>query len=221
MWEQNYLKNNPSERIRLERLSENERRVEPLDERMAINLLSITKTDTMTGKRSYAILDLFLGTGIRREELVALNLKDVHISQTRTSSITIRKGKGDKTRIIPLAKPQKDSLFEWIKVRDGYADQIKTDAIFVTRLGTRPTGESVRQLIKAKLKQLGIDEKGISVHSLRHLFASAYNSANQNDLVGLQAITGHSNLSTLSIYTHPTLKRIADNLDNLVINKYR
>ena len=221
LWEHNYLKNNPSERIRLARLSENERRVEPLDERMAINLLSITKTDTMTGKRTYAILDLFLGTGIRREELVALNLKDMHILQTRTSSITIRKGKGDKTRIVPLARPQKDSLIKWIKVRDSYADQIKTDAIFVTRLGTRPTGESIRQLIKSKLKQLGIDEKGISVHSLRHLFASAYNSANQNDLIGLQSITGHSNLSTLSIYTHPTIKRTQENMEKMGINKNR
>jgi site-specific recombinase XerD len=221
LWEQGHIKENPSERIRLERLSDNEKRVEPLDERVAINLLSITKTDTITGKRVYAILDLLLGTGIRREELVALNLNDMHILQTRTSFITIRKGKGDKTRIIPLARPQKDSLLEWLKVRESYANQIKTDAVFVTRLSTRPTGESIRQLIKAKLKQLGIDEKGISVHSLRHLFASAYNSVNQNDLVGLQAITGHSNLSTLGIYTRPTLKRTLENIEKMGVNKNR
>ena len=104
-------------------------------------------------------------------------------------------------------------------MRESYANQIKTDAIFVTKLGTRPTDESIRQLIKAKLKQLEIDERGISVHSLRHLFASAYNSANQNDLVGLQAITGHSNLSTLGIYTHPTLKRTQENLEKMGVNK--
>ena len=51
-----------------------------------------------------------------------------------------------------------------------------------TRLGTRPTGESIRKIIKSKLRQLGIDEKAVSVHALRHLFASAYNEATQNDL---------------------------------------
>ena len=209
------------ERIRLERLSQNEKRVEPLDERVAINLLSITKTDTITGKRSYAILDLLLGTGIRREELVELNLRDVNILQTRTSTITIRKGKGDKMRVIPLAKPQKESLGAWLKAREGYAREINNEAVFITRLGTRPTGESIRQLVKSKLKQLGIEEKGVSVHSLRHLFASAYNAVNQNDLVGLQAITGHANLSTLGIYTHPTLKRTQENLEKMGVNKNR
>jgi site-specific recombinase XerD len=218
LWGNGYIKDNPTDRIRLERLSDNEKHVEPLDERVAINLLSITKTKTTTGKRSYAILDLLLGTGIRREELVELDLKDVNILQTRTSTITIRKGKGDKARVIPLAKPQKESLTKWIKVRSDYARDNKSEAVFITRLGTRPTGESIRQLVKSKLNQLGIDEKGISVHSLRHLFASSYNAANQNDLVGLQSITGHSNLSTLGIYTHPTLKRTEENLEKMSVN---
>jgi len=215
------LKENPAERIRLERLSENEKKVEPLDERVAINLLSITKTDTMTGIRTYAILDLFLGTGIRREELTALDIKDVHLSKTQASTITIRKGKGDKTRIIPLGRQQKESLTKWLEVREQYAKEIKTEAVFITRLGSRPTGESIRQLVKSKLKQLGIEEKGIAVHALRHLFASAYNAANQNDLVGLQAITGHANLATLGIYTHPTLKRTQENLEKMKINRNR
>ncbi|NMC35218.1 MAG: tyrosine-type recombinase/integrase [Veillonellaceae bacterium] len=221
LWENHHLKDNPAERIRLERLSENEKKVDPLDERVAVNLLSITKTDTMTGKRIYAILDLFVGAGLRREELVGLDLKDIYIPQTRVATITIRKGKGDKLRVIPLAGPQKDSLAAWLEVRSDYAAKIKTEAVFLTRLGTRPTGESIRQLVKTKLKQLGIDEKGIAVHSLRHLFASAYNAANQNDLVGLQAITGHANLSSLGIYTHPTLKRTQENLEKMVINKNR
>ena len=221
LWENRELKDNPAERIRLERLSDNEKKIEPLDERVAINLLSITKTDTMTGKRVYAILDLLLGTGIRREELVGLDLKDIYIPQTRVATITVRRGKGDKQRVIPLAGPQKESLTSWLEVREHYAGKIRSEAVFITRLGTRPTGESIRQLIKSKLKQLGIDEKGIAVHSLRHLFASAYNAANQNDLVGLQAITGHANLATLGIYTHPTLKRTQENLEKMRINKNR
>lgn len=221
IWENRVLKDNPAERIRLERLSDNEKKVEPLDERVAINLLSITKTDTMTGKRTYAILDLLLGTGVRREELVGLDLKDIYIPQTRVATITVRRGKGDKQRVIPLAGPQKESLSAWLEIREQYAGQSRSEAVFITRLGTRPTGESIRQLIKSKLKQLGIDEKGIAVHSLRHLFASAYNAANQNDLVGLQAITGHANLSSLGIYTHPTLKRTQENLEKMRINKNR
>ena len=110
LWENHQLENNPAERIRLERLTDNEKKTEPLDERVAINLLSIIKTNTMTGIREYAMIDLFLGTGIRRDELAKLDIQDVHISQTRSSTIIIRKGKGDKARTIPLARAQKESL---------------------------------------------------------------------------------------------------------------
>jgi len=65
LWENHQLENNPAKRIRLERLTYNEKKTKPLDERVAINLLSIIKTDTMTGIREYAMIDLFLGTGIQ------------------------------------------------------------------------------------------------------------------------------------------------------------
>lgn len=219
--ENGHMKSNPVERIKHERLSESEKRIEPLDERVAINLLAITKTDTITGKRIYAIIDLFLGNGLRREELANLNVGDVHLSKTQTSTIKIRHGKGDKSRVLPLAGPQKESLSAWLKVRDFYAQKIKSEAVFITRIGTRPTGESLRKIIKGKFKQLGIDDYGVAVHALRHLFASSYNAANQNDLVGLQAITGHANLASVGIYTHPTLKRTKENLEKMKINKNR
>jgi integrase/recombinase XerC len=147
LWENHKVETNPAERIRLEQLSANEKKTEPLDELVAINLLSIIKTYTKTGIREYAMIDLFLGTGIRREELAKLDIQDVHISQTRSSSIIVRKGKGDKTRTIPLARAQKESLTQWLEVREGYAREIKSEALFITRLGTRPSGESIRKII--------------------------------------------------------------------------
>ena len=99
------------------------------------NLLSITKTDTITGKRIYAILDLLLGTGIRREELVGLDLKDIYIPQTRVATITVRRGKGDKLRVIPISRPQKESLSGWLRVRAEYAGKIKSDAGFYNSPG--------------------------------------------------------------------------------------
>jgi len=77
------------------------------------------------------------------------------------------------------------------------------------------------KLINSKLNRLGIDENGIAVDFLRHLFASAYNAANQNDLGCLQAITGLANLASLGICTPPTLKRILENLEKMRINKNR
>ena len=167
------------------------------------------------------MIDLFLCTSIRRDELAKLDIQDVHISQTRLPTIIVRKGKGDKTRTIPLARTQKESRTIRLEVCGDYTREIKSDALFITRLGTRPTGESIHKIIKSKLRQLGIDEKGISVHALRHLFASAYNEATQNDFAGLKEITGNSNLSNLGNYTHPTLKRIQDNLEKMKINRNR
>jgi len=83
-----------------------------------------------------------------------------------------------------LARAQKESLTIRLEVREDYAREIKSDALFITRLGTRSTGQSIRKIIKSKLRQVGIDEKGISLHALRHLFALAYNEATQNDLEG-------------------------------------
>ena len=137
------------------------------------------------------------------------------------ATIHVRRGKGNKSRIISLARPQKESLSDWFTVRNNYAKEIKSEAIFITRLGIRHTGEFIRQLVKGKLAQLGIEEAGISVHSPRHLFASSYNEANQNDLVGVQAITGHANLASLSVYTHPTLKRTVQNLEKMKITRNR
>lgn len=80
-------------------------KVEPLDERVAINLLSIIKTNTKTGKREYAIIDLLLSTRKRTEELVGLDIQDVKISKTRPSTINIHKGKEDKSMIWLDCKP--------------------------------------------------------------------------------------------------------------------
>ena len=79
------------------------------------------------------MIDLFLGTGIRRDELAKLDIQDVHISQTRSSTITVRKGKGGKTRTILWAWAQKESLTKWLEVREDYARDIKSDALFIAR----------------------------------------------------------------------------------------
>ena len=73
-------------------------------------------------------------------------------------AVPVRKGKGDKTRTIPLARAQKESLTIRLEVREDYVREMKSDALFITRLGTRPSGESIRKIIKSKLRQLGIDE---------------------------------------------------------------
>ena len=60
-----------------------------------------------------------------------------------SSTITVRKGKGDKTRTIPLARAQEESLTIRLEVRKDYAREIKSDALFITRLGIRTSGESI------------------------------------------------------------------------------
>ena len=89
LWENHKLKENPAERIRVERLNDSEKAPKALEERDGINLLSIIKTNTITGIRNYAMIYLLLGTGLRREELANLDLEDVYLSKTRLSTITI------------------------------------------------------------------------------------------------------------------------------------
>ena len=61
------------------------------------------------------------------------------LTRIASSTIAVCRGEGDKTRTIPLARAQKESLTIRLEVREDYARKIKSGALFITRVGTRPT----------------------------------------------------------------------------------
>ncbi len=148
----------------------------------------------MLAFRDKAILGTFLYTGIRRGELLALKLDDADLE---ACTLAVRNGKGGKGRVIPLCDEVIELLRDWLELRS----ECDHDVLFTTRLG-QPLGKHGLQDTFCRAKQAaGIEREGVTIHTLRHTFASAL-LQNGADLVSIQRLLGHSSLDTTAIYLH-------------------
>lgn len=181
-----------------------------LNEEEMERLLSEPDISKENGLRDRAILELLYSSGLRVSELVGLN-KD-HINLKRREFMV--RGKGQKDRPIFIS----EEAAEWIqKYLDMRTDN--TTPLFVRVGGNkksdqtgnhkRLTARSVQRMVARYALLAGIT-KHVSPHTLRHSFATDL-LMNGADLRSVQAMLGHSNISTTQIYTHvtdPHLKQI-------------
>jgi site-specific recombinase XerD len=171
--------------------------------------------------RDKAIAFLMLYAGPRVEETYALNLGDIEI-YPRSGMIHIRKGKNAKERDVPLPKPARDALTEWLKIRSEYA--IKHDALFVElRHSTfkRLSMRSIQMMVTEAGRRAGLDRLEppvkITPHILRHTYLYMLRKAGVSAEVRAE-MAGHS-LETTMKYGSPKLeekRRAADLLDDAV-----
>ena len=145
-------------------------------------------------KRDYAILMLFLNCGIRRSELVNLNISDVYEDRIRVV------GKGNKERFVYFGSACRKAIDQYLEERN---QKVLTDnrALFGSRNGNRISVEAVHRLVKKSLLQAGLDSTQFSAHKLRHTAATMMLSGGV-DVKTVQEVLGHENLNTTQIYTH-------------------
>lgn len=145
-------------------------------------------------KRDYAILMLFLNCGIRRSELVGLNLTDVYEDRIRVV------GKGNKERFVYFGAACRKAIDAYLVERN---QKVLTDnrALFGSRDNNRISVTAVHRLVKKALLQAGLDSTQFSAHKLRHTAATMMLSGGV-DVKTLQEVLGHENLNTTQIYTH-------------------
>lgn len=145
-------------------------------------------------KRDYAILMLFLNCGIRRSELVGLNLKDVYEDRIRVV------GKGNKERFVYFGTPCRKAIDAYLVERN---KKVLTDnrALFGSRDGNRISVTAVHRLVKKHMLAAGLDATQFSAHKLRHTAATMMLSGGV-DVKTVQEVLGHENLNTTQIYTH-------------------
>ena len=169
-------------------------------------------TQTPPGMRDRAILELLFSSGLRVSELVGLDRDHINLKRREFSV----RGKGQKDRPIFISP----DAAEWVqKYIDQRADNAKP--LFVRYSGSkkvdltgnfhRLTARSVQRMV-AKYALLAGITKHVSPHTLRHSFATDL-LMNGADLRSVQALLGHSNISTTQIYTHvtdPHLKSVHD-----------
>lgn len=144
--------------------------------------------------RDYAILMLFLNCGIRRSELVGLNISDVYEDRIRVI------GKGNKERFVYFGSACRKAINAYMNVRN---KKVLTDnrALFGSRNGNRISVTAVHRLVEKAIKQAGLDPTQFSAHKLRHTAATMMLSGGV-DVKTVQEVLGHENLNTTQIYTH-------------------
>lgn len=189
-----------------------------LNEEELSRLFAQPDLTTVSGLRDKAILELLFSSGLRVSELTGLD-KD-HINLKRREFMV--RGKGQKDRPIFISQ----EAAYWIQLYlDKREDNVRP--LFLRYSGTkkvdlsgnfhRLTVRSVQRLVAHYALMAGIT-KHVSPHTLRHSFATDL-LMNGADLRSVQAMLGHSNISTTQIYTHvtdPHLKAVHEKFHGII-----
>jgi integrase/recombinase XerD len=164
-------------------------------------LLEAPDTSEPEGLRDRAMIELLYATGVRVSELISLTSASVDIDR----GVLFCTGKGSKQRRVPVGRSAIGWLQKYQAARRALLAGRESQRLFVG-YGGRPL---TRQLFWAALKKhaakAGI--RGVSPHVLRHSFAT-HLLEHGADTRSVQAMLGHSDLSTTQIYTHVTGERL-------------
>ena len=161
--------------------------------------------------RDRAIAAVFFYAGLRLSELAALDMTDVAVT-ARRGRVTVRAGKGDAYRDVPLNSACRSALDEWFPVRakqltalaagsDGeHAASAKTSALWLSRSGTRMGTRAIDLVIRRLAAEAGLQ---LSAHVLRHTCVTNLIRSGA-DVVMVAEIAGHRRLDTTRRYSLPS-----------------
>ena len=212
------IKTMPAERIELAKTTE--RSLDLITQEELSRILESPNGSDEKSLRDKAILELLFSTGLRVSELCSLP-RDINL---RSDELSIR-GKGGKVRVVFLSDEAKKCVKNYLDKRKDMNDGLfvrvnqdldKKNAKEVKKSSGRTTIDqknnldrrSIERIVKHYAIKAGVSRK-VTPHTLRHLFATDLLS-NGADLRSVQALLGHSSISTTQIYTHVTDKHLRD-----------
>ncbi len=166
-------------------------------------LTQIEFPDNFAGKTERLILELLYQTGIRRAELVGLKISSVDIGNKSIKVI----GKGNKERMIPIARELAQFITQYIEERNKM-DDIHHDYLFMLKNGKPVYPKYVYNVVKQYLSMTTTLDKR-SPHVLRHTFATHLLNKGA-DLNAVKELLGHANLTATQIYTHNTIDKLKE-----------
>jgi len=176
--------------------------VEPLTDEEIATVLSAVDRSTSAGARGYTVLVLLLNTGLRASELAGLRFEDLQLDQ---GYLRVR-GKGNKERIVPLGNNAKKELLHHIYRIRPETERRPEEAVFLSSAGQPLTTNALKLFFSRLRGRTGI--RKLHAHTCRHTFAVKY-LINGGDIISLQWILGHSDLSTVRIYLNLTQAQVA------------
>lgn len=230
MTEQHYLDINPAKRIKLVGRQEASSR-EGLSDSQVNALLRQVQSSSRDAVRNYAIIQLLLQTGMRLDECSHLNVEDIEFGE-RSGRVTIRHGKGNKARTVPLNASVRQALANYLAPRFGCDPTVKAVAqawphprsgakpisLWRSQKGGMLTTSAMRQMIDIIVRVAavrGLVPPDTSAHTLRHTFARNYLTEYPGDIVGLAALLGHISLDTTRIYSQPSVEQLTTRVEQL------
>ena len=202
----NHILYNPASEIELPRLHKQlPRYLLSQDDINAI--LEQTQTEAQAvALRDRAIIETLYSTGMRRMEITNLKLFDIELEQ---GTVFIHQGKGQKDRVVPIG----ERACAWIRK---YIDDVRFSLViapdesyvFISDYGIPYRNNQLGDMVKKYMRKAGIDKPG-ACHLFRHAMAT-HMLENGADIRYIQAILGHSDLSTTQVYTQVNIKKLKE-----------
>jgi integrase/recombinase XerC len=154
--------------------------------------------------RDVALLELLYGTGLRVSEACALDLDDIDRDRYGVPMVIVRRGKGNKSRQVPVGGAADRALLAYLPARRQLA--ATGSAVFVNAAGRRLTPRSVQRAVKRWTIAGGVSADA-TPHGLRHSFATHLLDEGV-DLRAIQELLGHASLGSTQIYTKISLDHL-------------
>jgi site-specific recombinase XerD len=162
--------------------------------------------ETCPSPRDRAMATVLFYTGVRLSELAALDVDDVSVSERR-GRLTVRSGKGDAYREVPLNSACRKALDEWATARsDQLADRdddqpgVEVGALWLSRAGARMSARAVDLVLRRLAADAHLE---LSAHTLRHTAVTNLVRSGA-DVVLVAEIAGHRRLDTTRRYSLPS-----------------
>lgn len=169
-------------------------------------LFSLPDTGDVLGLRDRTMLETLYSCALRRSELTRLDLEDIDLSRR---VLTVRKGKGGKSRVVPLGERAVYWLTRYLeRSRPRLEVELSERALFISGYGDRLNPNYLGNWVKRMLGKAGIDKPG-SCHLLRHSCATHMHD-NGADIRFIQQLLGHARLDTTQIYTEVSITALQE-----------
>jgi integrase/recombinase XerC len=171
-------------------------------------LFAAAEGEDWIDKRNVALLALMAKAGLRVGEVIVLEMGDIELN-ARSGWATIRMGKGNKTRRVPLNGDVRQALQAYLAVRPAFS----TPFLFVSRTGSPLSARDVQRLVAELARKARIEGK-VTPHTLRHTFATRLLERGA-DVAAVAALLGHESIATTSRYLHPSEARLVEAVEGV------
>ncbi len=176
------------------------------------DIMNTIDRTTLVGARDYAMVNLFLRTGLRSCEVNRANIEDIRNKDGEIVLYVQGKGRTDKDEFVVLTPSMLNILNEYLNMREQKQHITDTSPLFIS-LSDRNFGErlslfSIRWLVKNILREAGINSKRLTTHSTRHT-AITLSLLSGADLLEVKEMARHTSVDTTLLYAH-NVKRLAN-----------